>query len=189
MPLPHETSPMADHPCEPDDLGLDLRASSAPRPAAPPWLTEAVLVLRVWWTRWLLLPLVTTVRVERGRAGTFEVIDFVLVLLAYAVSGAPTLRAFYAQARPAARALMGSWQRHAQPSRSALSRFLGDVSWTAVESLRTLFLMISFATVPTPTTWAGSWTERARSTSCSMLMERAKRTASVRSSVRRTARP
>jgi hypothetical protein len=131
---------MADRPSEPDDLTLDLRASSSPRPTVPPWLTEAVLVLRAWWTRWLPLPLVTRVRVERGRAGTFEVIDFVLVLLAYAVSGAATLRAFYEQARPAAPALMGSWQRHALPSRSALSRFLGDVSWTAVESLRTLFV-------------------------------------------------
>ncbi len=85
-------------------------------------------MLRAWWMRWLPMPLVTSVRVERGRAGTFEVIDFVLVLLAYAVSGAATLRAYYEQAPPAEPTLMGSWQRHALPSRSALSRFLGDVS-------------------------------------------------------------
>jgi hypothetical protein len=180
---------MADQPSELDDLTLDLRASSSPRPAAPPWLTEAVLVLRTWWTRWLPLPLVTSVRVERGRAGKFEVLDFVLVLLAYAVSGAATLHAFYEQARPAARALMGLWQRHALPSPSALSRFLGDVSWTAVESLRTLFLMISCTTVPTPATSAGSWTGRATSTSSLTPMERAKHTASVRLSERRCARP
>lgn len=180
---------MADPPCEPDDLITDLRATSSPKPTAPPWLTEAVLVLRAWWTRWLPLPLVTSVRVVRGRAGRFEVLDFVLVLLAYAVSGTATLRVFHDQARTVSEALMGSWQRHALPSRSALSRFLRDVSWASVESLRTLFLRISCSRARRLTTSVGSWTGRARGISSSTGMARGGPIASGPLWARRIVRP
>lgn len=125
-----------------DDNGslVELRASSSPQPTAPPWLSEAIIVLRAWWTRWLPLPLATSVRVARGRAGKFEVLDFVLVLLAYAVSGAATLRSFYTQAHAVTGVLMGLWHRSTLPSRAALSRFLGAVSLESVDALRTLFL-------------------------------------------------
>ena len=118
---------------------LYLSTSSASEPTAPPWLTQSIVLMQMWWSEWLLLPLVECVRLPRGRAGTFEVTDFVLVLLAYASSGAPTLRAFYEQACPATEAIMGAWGRHRMPSRSALSRFLSDVSPTAVEALRDFF--------------------------------------------------
>jgi len=122
-----------------DSASVVLHTSSLPQTNAPPWTAEAIAVLRTWWIRWLPLPLVETVQVSRGRAGRFEVIDFVLVLLTYAVSGAPTLRSFYQQAHPVASVLMALWQRYALPSRSALSRFLKDMSAEAVESLRALF--------------------------------------------------
>jgi hypothetical protein len=120
---------------------LQLSTSSAPEPTAPPWLTEAVVLLQAWWSRWLPLRLAEGVRVERGRAGVFEVVDFVLVLLSYAVSGAPTLHAFYGQAQPCAAVLMGAWARDGMPSRSALSRFLCAFSPVTVEALRAFFLI------------------------------------------------
>ena len=118
---------------------FELHTTSFSELATPPWLTEAIVALRALWACWLPLPLVERVRVERGRAGTFEVLDFVLVLLIYAVSGARTLKELYKQGTPFMSVLAGTWLRNAWPSRSALSRFLGDISPVAVEEMRTLF--------------------------------------------------
>src|SRR5258708_8083824 len=71
--------------------------------------------------------------------GTYALIDFVVVLIGYALSGEPTLRAFYDRLIPFANGFMALFGRHHLPSRSALSRFLSAVDQTSVESLRTLF--------------------------------------------------
>lgn len=118
---------------------LTLQACAVSRPADPSWLAEAIVLLRAGWARWLLVALVECVRVPRGRAGHYEVIDYTLVLIAYAVSGARTLEQFYREAGPVTDKLMAVWQRGAWPSRSALSRFLADVPASATEQFRTLF--------------------------------------------------
>jgi hypothetical protein len=118
---------------------FDLHTSSASQSTAPPWSADAIIMLRDCWARWLLMPLVEHVRVRRGRAGTFEVLDFVLILLVYATSGARTLKDFYQQAKPVLGTLAAAWQRRTCPSPSALSRFLKDVSSESVESMRPLF--------------------------------------------------
>lgn len=123
------------------DCGIE--ASAQPQQTAPPWLAEAIVLARAIWSTWALLPLCETVRVARGRAGRYEVCDFVLSLLAYAVSQADTLAAFFAQAKPVRTQLMASWQRDRCPSAAALSRFLGAVSSPSGEALRTLFLPTS----------------------------------------------
>lgn len=129
---------MADESREPS-ASFDLHTSSRSEQTAPTWLTQVLVLLRALWARWLPLPLVERLRVERGRAGQFEPIDFVLVLFVYAMSGATTLKDLYKQAKPVTAVLTGAWLRHALPSRSALSRFLGDVSSANVEEVRTLF--------------------------------------------------
>jgi hypothetical protein len=123
--------------------GGGIEASAQPQQTAPPWLAEAIVLARAIWSTWALLPLCETVRVARGRAGRYEVCDFVLILLAYAVSKAATLAAFFAQAKPVRTQLMASWQRDRSPSAPALSRFLSAVTATSVEQLRTLFLPTS----------------------------------------------
>jgi hypothetical protein len=135
---PVPEAPMSDESRE-NSAALHLSTSSASKPTVPPWLTQAIVLLQGWWSGWLLLPLVECVRLVRGRAGKFEVVDFVLVLLAYASSGAPTLEAFYEQAQPATQPLMGAWGRNEMPCRSALSRFLSAVSPTVVEAMRDFF--------------------------------------------------
>jgi hypothetical protein len=120
-----------------------IEATAQPQQTAPPWLAEAVVLARAIWSTWALLPLCETVRVARGRAGLYEVCDFVLILLAYAVSKADTLAAFFAQAKPVRTGLMAAWQRDRMPSASALSRFLSAVQATSLEQLRTLFLPTS----------------------------------------------
>lgn len=129
---------MTDEPREHSAV-FDLETSAASQRIAPAWITEGTVLLRALWVRWVPLPLATCVPVARGRAGKFELLDFVLVLLTYAASGAATLKDLYEQAGPSAGVLAASWQRARWPSRSALSRWLRDVSSVTVEPLRTLF--------------------------------------------------
>ena len=133
-------APMGDKP--PTTTVGGFEASAQPEQTTPCWLAEAVVLARAIWSTWALLPLCERVRVVRGRAGHYDVCDFVLLLLAYTVSKAKTLAAFFAQAKSARPALMAVWQREDCPSASALSRFLSAVSSSSCEALRTLFLPI-----------------------------------------------
>ncbi|MDO9016513.1 MAG: hypothetical protein Q7V43_06340 [Myxococcales bacterium] len=96
-------------------------------PTAPPWFAEALAVLRALRVSGLWASLPDRLRVERGRAGIYVAADFVLVLLTFAVSDAPHLKAFFQQLAPVASALGALWDRAVLPSRAALSRFLGAV--------------------------------------------------------------
>jgi hypothetical protein len=84
------------------------------------------------------------VRFARARFGTYETIDFIVVLLSYALSGEPTLKAFYDRLAPFRDDVAALFQRHRLPSRSALSRFLAALDEPAVEALRTQFLQDLF---------------------------------------------
>ena len=76
----------------------------------------------------------------RRRFGRYEVIDFVAVLLGYAISGERTLEAFYERLLPFAIPFMALFGRDRLPARSTLSRFLAALTPEPVEALRTLFL-------------------------------------------------
>src|SRR3954454_18830281 len=56
--------------------------------------------------------------------GSHDLIDFVSVLIGYAVSGEPTLLAFYERLAPFAEPFMALFGRNQLPHRSTLSRFL-----------------------------------------------------------------
>lgn len=79
------------------------------------------------------------VRFARARFGLYDTIDFVVVLLGYAISGERTLKAFYERLTPFGKAFMGLFGRGDLPSRSALSQYLAALDQQAVEALRTLF--------------------------------------------------
>jgi len=79
------------------------------------------------------------VQFARARFGEYDTIDFVVVLLGYALSGEPTLQSFYERLAPFADVFMALFGRHHLPSRSALSRFLAALDQAAVEALRTQF--------------------------------------------------
>jgi hypothetical protein len=64
------------------------------------------------------------VRFARRRFGQYEVIDFVAVLVGYAISGERTLETFYERLQPFANAFMALFGRDRLPARSTLSRFL-----------------------------------------------------------------
>jgi hypothetical protein len=116
---------------------VTLEASTRRDRLPPPWFAEALVLLRHlgqqgFWKK------VETVRVRR-QCKHFEVCDFVIVLVAYAVSNLKGLRSFYDAVAPVAGVLMAVCGRHRMPSPSALSNFLAAVEHEAIESLRTLF--------------------------------------------------
>ncbi len=63
----------------------------------------------------------------------------VVVLIGYAVSGEPTLKAFYERLWPFASTFMALFGRNALPCHSTLSRFLAALDQPGVEALRLLF--------------------------------------------------
>ena len=71
------------------------------------------------------------VRFARRRFGHYELIDFVVVLLGYAISGERTLEAFYERVQPFAVPFMALFGRERLPHRSTerpLSRRAGSSS-------------------------------------------------------------
>ena len=81
----------------------------------------------------------TKVRFARARFDHYELIDFVAVLIGYALSGEPSLQAFYARLAPFSEVFMALFERSRLPHRSTLSRFLGALDQPSVEALRTIF--------------------------------------------------
>ena len=67
-------------------------------------------------------------------------IDFVVVLMGYAISGEPTLAAYYERLQPFATAFMALFGRTQLPHRSTLSRFLAALDQASVEALRSVFV-------------------------------------------------
>ena len=119
---------------------VTIQASPQSAPSLPCWFGEATLIARHLQRQGVLAAIEEQVRFARRRFGQYEVIDFVAVLLGYAISGERTLEAFYECLQPWADTFMALFGRDRLPARSTLSRFLAALDQTAVESLRTLFL-------------------------------------------------
>jgi hypothetical protein len=124
---------------------VQLHTSSEPLPAVPAWFGEVALIAHTLTRLGLLAEISERVRFTRKRFGTFEVIDFVVVLLGYAISGEPTLAAYYERLQPLATPFMALFGRDRLPSRSALSRFLAALDQASVEALRSVFLQDALA--------------------------------------------
>ena len=108
-------------------------------PSTPSWLGEVIIVAHVFTQYELIAAIAERVRFARARFGLFDVIDFVAVLLGYAVSGERTLEAFYERLLPFGQVFMALFGREKLPSHSALSRFLAALDEPVVEALRILF--------------------------------------------------
>jgi hypothetical protein len=108
-------------------------------PSPPSWFAEVAALAQVLSHVGLLKAIPQHVRFARKRFGQYDLIDFVVVLIGYAVSGEPTLQAFYERLQPFAEPFMALFGRHLLPHRSTLSRFLAALDQVSVEALRTLF--------------------------------------------------
>ena len=118
-------------------VSVQITPTSAP--SIPCWLAEVAAVAQVLTHEGILKALQEQVRFARARFGQYELIDFVVVLIGYAVSGEPTLRSFYERLHPFAEVFMALFGRHQLPHRSTLSRLLASLDQASVEALRKVF--------------------------------------------------
>jgi hypothetical protein len=119
---------------------VHLQIASEDRPSVPNWFGEVAIVAQVFITSGVLNNIEEQVRFARARFGTYELIDFVAVLIGYAVSAEPTLLAFYERLLPFASAFMALFGRRNLPHRSTVSRYLAALDQPTVEAFRSLFL-------------------------------------------------
>jgi hypothetical protein len=108
-------------------------------PSVPSWFGEVTIVAHLLTHVGLLNSIQERVRFARARFGIYDTIDFVAVLIGYAVSGEPTLEGFYERLLPFAKIFMALFGRQNLPHRSTLSRFLASLDQPCVETLRVLF--------------------------------------------------
>ena len=128
-----------------DPPSVNIQTSAEPLPSVPAWFGEVALVAHTMTRLGLLANISERVRFARKRFGTYEVIDFVVVLIGYALSGEPTLAAYYERLSPFATEFMALFGRNKLPHRSSLSRFLSALDEASVEALRTVFLQDALA--------------------------------------------
>ena len=118
---------------------VEIRTSPEEVLSIPPWFAEVVVLARYFSQQGYLDAISQRVRLARGRAGTFDVLDFVAILLGYAVSGEPTLEAFFDRLAPFGHPFMALFGRDQLPHRASLSRFLADVDIPCRDALRQIF--------------------------------------------------
>jgi hypothetical protein len=123
-----------------DPSSVSIQTEAAPIPSLPAWFGEVALVAHTLTRQGLLAEISERVRFSRKRFGTYEVIDFLVVLIGYALSGEPTLAAYYERLQPFATPFMALFGRTQLPHRSTLSRFLAALDQASVEALRSVFL-------------------------------------------------
>lgn len=79
---------------------VDIQIVPESVPSLPGWFAEVAIVAQVFTTSGVFQKISERVRFARARFGTYEVIDFVVVLPGYAVSAEPSLEAFYERLPP-----------------------------------------------------------------------------------------
>jgi hypothetical protein len=101
---------------------LEIQTSPLDRASVPSWFAEVVMVAHHLATQGLLEAFAQQVRLVRGRFGSYEPIDFLGLLMGYAISGERTLADFFERVAPFASAFMALFGRRCLPHRSSLSR-------------------------------------------------------------------
>src|SRR6266567_5250930 len=119
---------------------VTIQITPESKPSTPSWMGEAAVFAQVLTHAGILKAIQDQVRFTRARFGHYDLIDFVAVLIGYAVSAEPTLLAFYERLLPFAEAFMALFGRKSLPHRCTLSRYLSVLDQPTVEALRSLFL-------------------------------------------------
>jgi len=139
------------------DSVVQIQVDPTNTPSTPSWFGEVVVVTHALQRHGILKAIEERVRFVRARMGKYELIDFVAMLIGYAVSGEPTLRAFCERVQPFASAFMALFGRADFPAPPTLSRYLAVLDQPCVEALRTLFLEDLLARSPFGTPPGGLW--------------------------------
>ena len=114
------------------DSPVSIQAISRSEPSTPSWFGEVAVTAHYLRQVGVLATIEEQVRFSRRRFGHYDVIDFVVVLLGYAISGDRTLEAFYERVQPFVVPFMALFWRERLPHRSTLSRFLAALNQAAV---------------------------------------------------------
>src|SRR6266699_2850967 len=122
------------------DSSVNIQTTSESSPSIPSWFGEVVLIVGYLRKHGVLAKISEQVRFARRRFGHYEVIDFVAVLIGYAISGERTLETYYERLQPFAVPFMALFERDHLLARATLSRFLAALTEAPVEALRRLFL-------------------------------------------------
>jgi hypothetical protein len=141
---------------------IEVQTSPVERPSVPAWFAEVVILSQYLTTKGLLEAFAQQVRLVRGRFGSYEAIDFLALLIGYAMSGERTLADFFERLAPFGSAFMALFGRKSLPHRSSLSRFLADVDRPCLQAFRTLFEQHSFAEGWTNDSIGGLWDRQGR---------------------------
>jgi hypothetical protein len=144
------------------DSCLEVHTSPCDRPSVPAWFAEVVIIARHLAKKEVLDAFAHQVRLVRGRFGRYEPIDFLALLIGYAISGERTLSDFIERLVPFGTAFMALFGRNCLPHRSSLSRFLADVDRPCLEAFRTLFEQSSFAEGWSNDSIGGIWDRQGR---------------------------
>ena len=74
---------------------VTIQITSESKPSTPSWMGEVAAFAQVLTHVGTLKAIQERVRFARARFGQYDLIDFVVVLIGYMLSGEPTLKAFY----------------------------------------------------------------------------------------------
>src|SRR5713101_1125940 len=115
------------------DTAVVIQSSAQSVPSTPSWLGEATLIAHYLKRLGVLAAIAERVRFARRRVGHYDLIDFVAVLLGYAISGEPTLKAFYERLPPFATPSLACFDPARLPPPPPLSRFLAALDQAGAE--------------------------------------------------------
>ena len=141
---------------------IEVQTSPVHRPSVPAWFAEVVILSQHLTAKGLLEAFAQQVRLVRGRFGSYDLLDFLVLLIGYAVSGERTLADFFERLAPFDAAFMALFGRAELPHRATLSRFLASVDRPCLETFRTLFEQSSFAEGWTNESIGGIWDRQGR---------------------------
>jgi hypothetical protein len=127
------------------DSCIEVQTTSENRFSVPAWFAEVTIIASYLEKKGQLDAFAQQVRLVRGRFGTYEPIDFLALLIGYALSGERTLADFFERVEPFESAFMALFGRRCLPHRATLSRFLAAVDRPCLEAFRSLFEQQSFS--------------------------------------------
>ncbi len=79
---------------------IEIQTSPVDRSSVPPWFAEVVIMVRHLETKGLLDAFAHQVHLVRGHFGCYEPLDFLALLVGYAISGERTLADFFERLAP-----------------------------------------------------------------------------------------
>jgi len=141
---------------------IEVQTSPVDRPSVPAWFAEVVILSQHLATKGLLEAFTRQVHLARGRFGSYETLDFLALLIGYAISGERTLADFFHRLAPFGAAFMALFGRTDLPHCATLSRFLASVDRPCLEAFRHLFEQNSFAEGWTNDCIGGIWDRQGR---------------------------